>query len=446
MTEEKLLQQADNFIKNNKEAIVEDIRKLVAVPSVEGESTPDAPFGEEPKRALEVALKIAKDMGFETDMGDAYVGWAELPVGDGWDADPFTMREKSGWLIGRGVIDDKGPAVISLYLAKFFKELEMELNYSLRVLFGTNEETGMQDVEYYLANNEEPVFCFSPDSNFPVCNAEKGVYQGDFTSAKLDGNIIDIYGGIASNVVPDSAHCTIQADAAKLPKAEHITVTEKDGNAYIEATGVGAHAARPEGARNAISVLVNYIMDNGLVSDDEATYLELLQRIFATTDGSRIGIAAEDDIFDPLTCIGGMIRYEDGRIRQNVNIRFPTTTSGSALTEKLTALAHEVGGTYKAGRIAEPHHISADSEPIQAVLAAYNDVTGDNGTTYAMGGGTYARHFKQGVAFGPSYEDRELPDFVGEEHEENEGIQIDNLLEALKIYILSVYRLQQLDF
>lgn len=67
-------------------------------------------------------------MGYADVKGDSDTQLATIthldvvPAGNGWDSDPFDMIEKEGWLIGRGVSDDKGPALLTLYMAKFFKE------------------------------------------------------------------------------------------------------------------------------------------------------------------------------------------------------------------------------------------------------------------------------------------------------------------------------------
>ena len=62
-----------------------------------------------------------------------------------------------------------------------------------------------------------------------------------------------------------------------------------------------------------------------------------------------------------------------------------------------------------------------------------------------MGGGTYARHFPRAVSFGPERLDTVLPDFAGPMHGANEGANIDQLMQALKIYILALLRLQDIE-
>ena len=51
----------DAFAENNRDNILRDITRLVAVPSVEGTPEPGAPFGKGPKAALDKALEIALD-------------------------------------------------------------------------------------------------------------------------------------------------------------------------------------------------------------------------------------------------------------------------------------------------------------------------------------------------------------------------------------------------
>ena len=152
-----------------------------------------------------------------------------VPAGDGWSADPYTMRERDGWIIGRGVLDDKGPSIICLYALKYLKEKNVPLRYGVRALLGSNEETHMDDVEYYLKNYPAPAFCFSPDADFPVCNGEKGIFQGELVSKCPLDTIISINGGFAVNAVPDKATAVLKC-SGKLPEStESVSVSAADG-------------------------------------------------------------------------------------------------------------------------------------------------------------------------------------------------------------------------
>ena len=141
----------DAFVEENRDNILRDITRLVAVPSVEGAPEPGAPFGPGPKAALAKALEIADELGLDTFNADSYIGWAEtgriadgqkflatithtdvVPEGNGWDADPYTVRVRDGWLLGRGVADDKGPSILCLYALKYLKDSGAALKYPVR--------------------------------------------------------------------------------------------------------------------------------------------------------------------------------------------------------------------------------------------------------------------------------------------------------------------------
>ncbi|HJB67586.1 MAG TPA: Sapep family Mn(2+)-dependent dipeptidase [Candidatus Fournierella excrementigallinarum] len=451
----------DAFVAANRENVIRDIKRLVDVPSVEGEPEEGKPFGPGPAAALAHGLAIAEEMGLATHNCENYIGWAELagesgaqiatithldvvPQGNGWTADPFDMQVKDGWLIGRGVADDKGPSVLCLYALKFLKEQGVPLKYTVRALLGANEETGMKDVDYYLEHYEAPAFCFSPDAEFPVCNGEKGGFNGELVSGPLAGNLLEFEGGVAHNVIPDRASCLVKGDISRLSERQGITLEEENGAVRIRGWGRGGHAAMPAGTVNAIGLIVDYLLDNRLCTEEENAFLQVLQKLHHATDGSGVGIAAKDEAFDPLTIIGGMITLRDGKLRQDVDSRYPTSITGEEIARRLSE-ALGGAGTVENARWNKPFYISADDAAIQALVDTYNEVTGENARPFTMGGGTYARHFPRAVSFGPERPGTALPDFAGPMHGANEGANIGQLMQALKIYILALLRLQDIE-
>ena len=467
MNHSYIAEKLERFLIENEAALFADMKTLIDIDSVETAPEPGAPYGAGVRRALDAALDITARMGLNTHNCEGHMGYAELPgisekqiatiahldvvpAGNGWNSNPFDMVEKDGWVIGRGVIDDKGPLVLTFYLAKFFKEYceetKTQLPYTLRILMGCSEETGMEDIEYYLQHYPMPAFCFTPDAEFPVGYGEKGGFSGEFRSAKLTGNLVDFQGGVARNVIPDRAFALVKADASTLPSAERIQITEENGCAKITGLGIGGHASLPAGTINAIGLVVNYLLEHSLCSPQEEQFLKMLQTLHSCTDGSSFGIACRDEVFDPLTCIGGTISFQDGVLSQSIDTRYPTAITAPELTEKCQALAALGGGTFTVSSAHDAFYISPDSPAIQILVDTYNEVTGFSKKPFTMGGGTYARHFANAVSFGPEENSLEIPDFVGPMHGANEGANKAFLLQALKIYILSVARLMELDF
>ena len=191
MDEQQLKADVDAFVDEVWEDVVADIRTLVKIESVEDleHAEPGKPWGPAANDALVAAEKIASRLGLEVTDLDGYIGYGDLPgvsedyiatiahtdivpLGLGWTFPALDVTRKDGYLIGRGVLDDKGPFVLSLYAAHFFaRQVEAtgrKLPYTLRCIIGNNEETAMADVKHYLKRCPEPLFCFSPDADFPL--------------------------------------------------------------------------------------------------------------------------------------------------------------------------------------------------------------------------------------------------------------------------------------
>ena len=458
--DERLSRDIDAFIEAHEKQLFRDIARLVAIDSVEGEPAPGAPFGEGPARVLAEGLKIAGELGLKSVNCGDHIGYAEIgegedylatithldvvPVGEGWTEDPFAMREREGYIIGRGVMDDKGPSVLCLYALKYLKDRGLPLRYPVRALLGINEETGMADVEYYLANYKAPLFCFSPDANFPLCNGEKGITRGRMISKLPMENIVDIKGGFVSNAIPDKAEAWIRADHVK--DVPGVTAErEEDGLWHLTATGIGGHASLPKGTVNAIGLLVNAILDQGLAGEQEAKFLCAVALLTGHTDGSGLGVQADDGLFKPLTIVGSMIGVENGRMVQTYDSRYPTNTSG----EKIAAIIRGKLGDVlevETDRSVPPFYMSVDKPEVQACIRAYNAVTDENAAPYTIGGGTYARDFPNAVSFGPEHPERPTPAFAGPIHGVDEAANKAWLLEALKVYIVALIELEKLSF
>lgn len=462
-----LIKDIDSYVDDVWADVLKDIAALVAIPSVADAALaePGAPHGPNAKRALETGLGICERLGLEPHDMDGWIGYADLPgespaqlatiahidvvpAGTGWTSDPFAMQMKDGYLIGRGVLDDKGPAVLSMYAAHYFIARGIKPRYSIRVMLGSDEEVSMTDVAHYQETFDDPAFLFTPDADFPVCCGEKGRVGGAFVSKPIhEGRIVSFEGGTVPNAVPGVAEATVRLDGADAPEAPGIQVEMLDGGlARLVAHGKGGHASLPEGTVNAIGMLVGYILEHGLCSDEERGYLELLSLLFATTDGSSLGIDATDDLFEPLTCIGGTIRLEDGRIRQTIDIRYPKSTTGQRIEGVLSELAAAHDSTFDMTSDSVPFYIDPANPAVTALVDAYNTFTGKHAKPFTIGGGTYARHFKNAVSFGPEEPGEPTPAWVGSMHGPDEGVSEELLKRSLRIYVYALNKLMDLDF
>ncbi|MCD8315898.1 MAG: Sapep family Mn(2+)-dependent dipeptidase, partial [Eggerthellaceae bacterium] len=398
MDRQDVVEAADRYIDENWDAIVDDIASLVEIRSIEelDQAKEGEPFGPGPRVALDEALKISDKLGFKTTNVDGYVGFADLvgdtdiqlgiighlavgPAGPGWIWEPFTVDLKDGYIMGRGVLDDKGPCMMALHAMKVVSDLGVDLPYTIRMIFGTNEETGMNDVPYYRARYADPVFLFTPDAEFPVSYGEKGGFDATVTSAPLgeDRVILEREGGEATNAVPGEARATVKNPNHDLKEAEgiHIRYEDDEVTAHIDAKGKSAHAATPEEGKSAIKVLVDYMIEHNLCNEEEASFLKFEKSLLDNYDGSGLGIKTEDEYFGPLTIIGGTIKLDDDKIVQTLDCRFPTSITPEDITRNITAYTDPIDATFENTLLMEPFLVKPDTPEIQALLSAYNTDT-----------------------------------------------------------------------
>lgn len=473
MIDEQFKTQVDTFVDEVWEDLVEDIDRLVRIESVEDPqtATKGMPWGAQSYQALVEALAIAERLGLETTNVDGYLGFGDVrgntgetpyiatiahtdivPIGRGWNFNPLKVTRHEGYLVGRGVLDDKGPCVLALYATHFFARLAakgIELPYTLRCIIGNNEETGMGDVPYYLERYPQPAFCFTPDANFPLICGEKGLYSGVFSypAAEKNATIRMISGGTVTNAVAGHAEAEVRATIEDLPQSDRIQLEAlENGYVKITAKGIGGHASLPEGTINALALLSNYLLDHQLYDEAHRPFLELVRTLCTDAYGETVQVASEDNKFGKLTCVAGKLWWEEGTLYQSVDCRYPTSTSADALDARFQELAAQFGATYTRKSNANPFYIDPSSPEITALLDTYHEYAQNADEAYVIGGGTYARHFQRAVAFGPFDTHEMQPAWVGMEHGPDEAVSEESMKRALKIYITSLARLMELSF
>ena len=271
----------NQLVLNKQEDLLTCLQENLRIPSVEGTPEDGAPYGVEVRRSLEHILDAAGKLGFRTCNVDNHIGWCEygegkemvavlghldvVPAGDGWSFDPWGGEIRDDRIFGRGTMDDKGPSIAALFALKALEESGLPLRRRIRILFGCNEETGAQDVKYYLAHGGEvPVMGFTPDAEFPCINGEKGIINARCSRSFTQTGGLKLkcfQGGTASNVVPAYAKAELvcSKELAQTIAASHVdkvTFTLTDSGMLVEAEGENAHGSTPWLGENAVGRLV----------------------------------------------------------------------------------------------------------------------------------------------------------------------------------------------
>lgn len=351
--EKEILERVDGL----KDSMIEGILELVRIDSVETEAEPDAPFGKGVKTALKTALAIAGRMGFRTVNMDNYIGYAEygegedyicaighvdvVPVGDGWRHPPFSGYIEDGTIYSRGVLDNKGPIMTCLYALYALKELGYQPKHRIRVIFGCDEESGFEDLKYYLEREKPPVYGFTPDCKFPVVYAERG------------RAMVRISAWETGNGAKGQTDASAEETAGRLETMNQFFafVTQYFIGAKHDGDRLGIDFRHPE---YGVMEMRNY----KLALDGETPYFE-----------ASLSYPAGHGIDEIL-----------GRIREKAG-NLPVT------------LVHNY----------DPVVFEKDSPMVRAMQKSYEAVTGEDGTPVTTTGGTYAKAMAGIVPFGPSF-------------------------------------------
>lgn len=469
MTDKKLNIEIDKYLKSNWNQILDDISSLVSIPSSpnDGKFNKEFPNGTGACDAMKQSLIIAKRLGFKTKNHKNVIGIADypgisktqigfighcdvVPPGEGWHFDPYKLNIVNDYMIGRGVLDDKGPTVIFLHAINFWLQKNKKLPYSIRFLFGTDEETFSSDVKEYLKHYEEPRFVLTPDSDFPVPYGEKGIIR--FTiSQKIKNGVFDsINAGNTNNAVAGKAKAVLKAsdnwidtEDSRLAHAIKINRLE-NGCLEIVANGRASHAAEPFCGIDSVAVLSQFCLEKNIGNAEELAFMKFLSKIAGKPHGEGVGLDWKDEHFKDLTIVPTILRYEKGVISQDFDIRCPKSVTPEKVKKQI-AKHMPKGSKYSEIKAFPAYLVNPKSKLIGALQKSYEQATGEEPKLFTMGGGTYSKCFECGVSFGPLRPWIPKPAWVGTLHGPDEGISIDEMQTSFNIYVYTIKNLMELD-
>jgi len=425
-------------------SLVEDLQKLISINSVLTEFNPENefPFGKGIQDALLYMLELGEREGFKTFNLDNYAGYIEfgegdeeigvlchldiVPIGRDWTKDPLGGEVIDGKIYGRGSNDDKGPTMAAFYAMKLLKDSGFKPNKRIRMILGTDEETGWRGLNYYLKHEKMPTIGFAPDAEFPLIYGEKGIHM--FNAVGKDTEVEYFNSGARYNMVPDNAECRLGIDLEKefLAYIKEYNIEGTFENGKYKVIGKSAHAMDPTKGVNACTLLCEFL-DQHIESEFVKTAL------LFDKDGTKLGINYEDEEMGLLTMNLGFAKLQDGEYTIGVNNRVP---QGWDMFDKQEKLVNEVS-TYVNVEYIPVHYVSKEDELVKTLMESYVKYTNDTvNQPITIGGGTYARALDKAVAFGPLMPGREEV-----AHQKDEYMFLDDLFKATAIYADALHNL-----
>ena len=442
-----------NIVNENRRDMIESIKAAVRINSVmdENTATESMPFGKGVDESLRKTLEIAESLGFKTVYKDGYYGYAEVgegeeligilghidvvPIGDEskWKFPPFSATEEDGYIYGRGTQDDKGPTIAAMYAVKALLDAGVKFGKRVRFIIGGDEENLWRCIAKYTENGEEiPSMGFTPDSSFPVTNAEKSLVQFYLRGKGSKDLSLNISGAL--NAVPGVANYTGELADKLAEKLDELKFEyEKDGES-ITVIGKRVHAASADKGVNAIERLCKALYEIGVKDDVVRFVAELSDSV-----GSKILPNCVDDVSGTLTLNLGELIINEKESKIGFDSRVPVKFTIEDLENAVKENAANYGLEFEQFDRLKSLYVPADSELIKTLVSVYEQETGLEGTPKSSGGATYAKALDNCVAFGAMF-----PFDEKTEHQENERVNIKNMIKATEIYALSVYRLLEL--
>lgn len=386
------------------------IEKLIAIDSTGSDPIEDPqygtlPYSSKPFEALKYFLDNATEAGMRTGIIENRVGWCEIgpekgeligivchldvvPAGDGWTTSPFTLTQKDGILYGRGIVDDKGPAAASYIAMKRLLEGGYTGPKRIRLILGTDEERTCSCVETYAVKGEIPSFAITPDGEYPVIYAEKGILHIKISTDEPSG--ITAEAGSAANMVPAHSTCVI----------EGVTYSAK---------GKTAHASKPDLGVNAIFEMIK-LLDNESVAYSSPLLRFIANEIVGHTAAEYTGCDVTDES-GSVTANPSVLKCGEDGESLVIDIRCPVSYSMDAIVNHFVIKAANYDLTCEVSSRMEPLYKAKDLPQIALLteiwkenMPSYSGYKPEYLNSYtepiAIGGGTYARHMPNTIAFG----------------------------------------------
>lgn len=416
-----------DIAEQRKTDIIKELQALIQIPSVldEKEATEQAPFGVKPLEALQYMLNEGEKEGFVTKNIDNMAGHIEMgsgeellgilchvdvvPEGTGWTYPPFEGVVANDRIYGRGAIDDKGPTIAAWMAMKLVKESGIELSKRVRLIIGSDEESGFRCVTRYFEKEEMPDLGFAPDADFPIINAEKGIANLIFsqTGSSETETIQFFQAGKRTNMVPDEAFAYIFGGVHSIKEkfnnfaSEHgITgeVLPEGPVVKVLVRGKSAHAMEPDHGVNAGILLAKFLLSLPLTTHSKAFCEFLVMAFGEESRGHAIGLNYADEVSGETTLNAGVIHYAPAQgsctqVSLRYSVSYPLEEKLSACREKL----QNTGITLDLGSNSTPHYVDKEDILIQTLQKVYERQTGEKAELLSIGGGTYARVLKKAL-------------------------------------------------
>lgn len=469
----KLIQK---WIQEKMPELMEDFCTILRIRSVAEPEKREPVFGEGCQQVLQKMLEIGESYGFETRNYDGYVGritwkgtgeeeigiWSHLDVVDDrngrgfeWKYPPYEPTLTKEGVIARGAQDNKSSAIMALYVLRYLKEHGIRTKRSISLYCGTCEEQGMYDIDYFTANYPCPDLSLVPDAGFPVCQGERGSFNGELTSMEeLSEEILDVRADSGLYMIPDNAcivlrrRKSIEENLSQLP--ERVKTECLKDRLVISFQGESIHAANPSKGVNALHGLVGFLLDRRILNERDEKIFRFVRKLNEDYWGSALDVNCEDELSGRIVLAGTQAKMEGRRLVISFISKYPVTRNDMDFEMLAGRAAEKNGFTLKVTRLSRAIVYPSDHPVLRLLTDIYNTISKEETKPFIMSGGTYARKLPNAFAYGAGIREEwppagMFPPGHGDYHQPDESVSYHRIRTALLIYIKSICELDSLE-
>lgn len=456
-----------DYLSAHEEEILEDLKSLSRIPSVRGEAEPGFPFGRMPAKALEAAADLYEKHGFAlTRKIDR--GYALANMGPGgktlgvfchcdvvaadtgvWEqiGNAFEPEVKDGYLIGRGVKDNKSAVIGVLHAMEALRSAGVPIQHKIQVFLGANEESGMEDIRNFRADHPLPDLSLVPDCEAPLCRGEKGVAHMELLCDKKFEHILDFCGGSRAGVcgsvtvaLPSEAPLKEELLAALKDRADAQLSENDEGQLLLTTNGISAHPAMPVGSVNGGWIAAEILLKCPSLGKHDLAILEQVRAMLCNIKPVYFGIDSWDEAFRDLTMVCTVIATENGRLKLTCVCSLQPSFPVETIHSNVAAKCAEIGWTPHFIRHSTGFLIPEDHPTIELVVDTYRQLCKARDipkvyNVYTSNGGTYARALENAFTVGTDVPITRPPQWFspghGRVHQPDECINIRYFLEGI---------------
>ena len=456
-----------SWIAAHRADMLRDLAALIEVPSVAKPGKDGLPYGQECREALRRAEAIAQRLGFVTEVRDDAVLTVQwdgrdvnfailshldvVPAGEGWTTPPYTLTVEDTCIRGRGVTDDKGPAVAALYAMAAVRELYGDLPHGVRLWLGTAEEIGSPDLKHYLNTHTMPRYVITPDAVDAIVVGECAKYRPAVSAAwersEALPRVTHLQGGRVRNAIPAEAEaCVAGLNAAQVrPLAEswsaqtevNFTLTDTEEGLLIRAAGRGAHIGKPYLGRNAQTALVELLAKLPLADCGSARAIRAMAKCFPYADpyGTALGLTVEDAVMGKCRINATTCTLDETGVALQFDGRGGALATEENFARVIDRALTAAGFTVEESEMDAAHFVDPEAEIVQEMAQLWRTVRGCEPAVVSMVAGSYAHFVEGAIAVGRAAEGIDC-----RIHKADEFLPVADFEKLTELLILAILR------